>query len=146
MNVSPSLASNQSQNFPSLYPHCLVTGTPAPGAFNVTWPGTACGTCCNQGTDWLKLKVQVDAPTFYGYSTVAGGSTVIGATGDLPGERVQQADDRRPSQQQAELAVERRLVPVVRRDRRWGRRRQRHLHDVLISSFDNEVYIDMDGE
>jgi type IV pilus assembly protein PilA len=147
MNVSPSLASNQSQNFASLYPHCMVTGTPPPGAFNVTWPGTACGACCNQGSDWLKLKVQVDAPTFYGYSTVAGGSTLIGASGGTsPTTLCNKLTIGGPANTAPNWPANAGSSPWFVATAVGDADGNGIFTTSWISSFDNEVYIDMDGE
>jgi prepilin-type N-terminal cleavage/methylation domain-containing protein len=125
LNLSTSLSAN-GQNLGVLYPHCTGSGK-VPGAYNMAW-GAACpATCC--ANDFAKLHVEVDAPTFYGFSSVAdttsiptvmmnGGSMawpnpvgswfVATAVGDPDGNKVYST--------------------------------------VMISSFDNEVRIDNDGE
>jgi prepilin-type N-terminal cleavage/methylation domain-containing protein len=55
-----------------LFPHCAVSKLP--GAFNVSWPSTCPSGCCPGGTDWVKLGVQSTSPTFYGFTTAAGGA------------------------------------------------------------------------
>ena len=71
-NVSRSLAVSTS-NHSSLYPLC--TGTNAhPGKFVTAWGLDCPSACCASGADWKKLGVTVDAPLFFGYSSVAGAS------------------------------------------------------------------------
>jgi type IV pilus assembly protein PilA len=140
MNISPSLASNQKVNFSSLYPHCMGTGTSqTPGAFSMTWPTAACGaTCCNAGTDWQKLKVQVTAPTYYGFSTVAaktGGSTPATL---IPNLTISGNAPKWPSNAtQSPWFV---ATAVADTDGNGI------FTTSWTSSFDNEIYIDMDGE
>ncbi|MGO9711407.1 MAG: type IV pilin protein [Polyangiaceae bacterium] len=140
MNISKGLAGNQNVNFASLYPHCQ-SGITKPGAFSVAWNTTPCpGACCNSGTDWLKLKMEVNAPTFYGYSTVADtagdgkgpvafgvGLTISGNTPNWP-------------------AVNSTSAPWFIATAVGDTDGNGIFTTSWISSFDNEVYIDMDGE
>jgi Tfp pilus assembly major pilin PilA len=135
MNVSKNLAANQGTGFTALYPHCMVSGVTAPGAFNVSWSSTACtATCCNAGTDWRKLKVETNAPTFYGYTTVAGANgspqgtysiTINGSTPNWPTNN---------------------LNPWFVATAVGDADGNRIYSTVMISSFDNDVYVDKDGE
>jgi len=64
------LVANQSVSATNLFPMC-ATNTGLPGREKVMWPsGADCSaSCC---PPWLKLKVNTTAPTFYGFSFVAG--------------------------------------------------------------------------
>ena len=148
MNISPALASNQvTANFGYLYPHCMVAGTPYPGAFNVAWPTATCGGCCNSGTDWLKLKMQVDAPTFYGYSTVAGGSAMAGASGGTsPANVCSTLTIGGPANNAPNWPPNAAKSPWFVASAVGDTDGNGIFTTSWISSFDNEVYIDMDGE
>jgi type IV pilus assembly protein PilE len=78
LNLSPTLATNQTVSATNLFPMCAATGK-VPGREKVSWPngGDCTATCC---PPWLKLKVNSTAPTFYGFSAVAGPSGSIGVT------------------------------------------------------------------
>jgi prepilin-type N-terminal cleavage/methylation domain-containing protein len=142
MNISPTLVANQPSTFTTLYPHCMATGVNGPGAFNVAWPagGTPCKAgCCNAGTDWQKLDVQVNAPTFYGYSTVAGLTGSAPNSSNTNGLTINGAT---PSWPAAATTSPPWFVATA-------------LGDVdgngifstsMISSVDNQIYIDKDGE
>jgi type IV pilus assembly protein PilE len=144
LNVSPQLASNQGTNFTktsagSLYPHCMAPGAPAPGAFNVAWPVTACGACCNSGVDWLKLKVETTAPTFYGYTTVAGGIGTGPGTTSTVGVMINGATPNWPNVTTVNGPW---FVATAVGDTDGNG----IFSTVMLSSFDSEVYVDNDGE
>jgi prepilin-type N-terminal cleavage/methylation domain-containing protein len=70
------LAANQNTGtFNVLFPMCAGSGG-KPGAQKYDWPsgGNCTAACC---PPWQKLKINTTAPTFYGYSFVAG----MGPTG-----------------------------------------------------------------
>jgi prepilin-type N-terminal cleavage/methylation domain-containing protein len=71
LGVSSTLAANQNTSGwnTALYPHCTA-GLAVPGVQKVAWPSGACSTGCCVG--WQKLKVQTTAPTYYGFTTIAG--------------------------------------------------------------------------
>jgi type IV pilus assembly protein PilE len=132
LDISKNLVANQAAP-DSLYPHCLVTGVTAPGAFSVSWSSATCpSSCCKTGKDWLKLKLESSAPTFYGYSTVAG------STG-IPVDSVV-INGHSPNFPTANVSPWFAATAVGDTDGNGVR------STVLISSFDNEVYVDNDGE
>jgi type II secretory pathway pseudopilin PulG len=145
LNVSPSLASNQGTGGFSttssgpLYPHCLAAGTPAPGAFSVAWPVTACLACCNPGVDWLKLKIESTAPTFYGYTTVAGGTGTGPGTTATIGVKINGVVPNWPSVTTVSGPW---FVATAVGDADGNG----IFSTVMLSSFDNDVYVDTDGE
>jgi prepilin-type N-terminal cleavage/methylation domain-containing protein len=71
LGASSALAANQNTSgwTTNLYPNCAAGGG-LPGAKKVAWPVGTCSSGCCVG--WQKLKVQTTAPTFYGFTTVAG--------------------------------------------------------------------------
>ncbi len=132
MNVSKSLAANQGTGFSSLYPHCQQS-IAAPGAFEVAWGPAACtSACCNSGTDWHKLKVESNAPTFYGYSTVAGTTGIPTNTITISGHT--------PNWPTGNLAPWFIATAVGDADGNGV------FSTVMISSFDNSVYVDNENE
>jgi hypothetical protein len=132
MNVSKNLAANQGTGFTALYPHCQAS-VAAPGAFSVAWSPAACTTaCCNSGTDWHKLKVESSSPTFYGYTTVAGATGVPTNTITIAGHA--------PNWPTGNLAPWFVATAVADTDGNGV------FSTVMISSFDNEVYVDNDSE
>lgn len=132
MNVSKNLAANQGTGFASLYPHCMASVS-APGAFSVAWGSDPCSSsCCNSGADWLKLKVESNAPTFYGYTTIAGATGIPTATITINGST--------PNWPAANISPWFVATAVADADGNGT------FSTVMISSFDNEVYVDKDGE
>jgi type IV pilus assembly protein PilE len=145
LDVSSSIAygNPSSHGFGSLYPHCAASVS-APGAFSVSWGQAACpSACCNVATekaDWLKLKVESSSPTFYGYTTIAGcptcvlNSTPASAVGGL---KIGAAAPTWPSSVVGPWFV---ATAVGDADGNGV------FSTVMIESFDNEVYVDNDGE
>ncbi len=143
LNVSTSLAANQATSFPSLYPHCLGNVT-LPSAQSVGWGQLACpATCCNTNADWQKLKVESNAPTFYGYSTVAG-CTAASATATCPvaspSTLTIKFSGNSPTWPTSILGPWFIATAVGDADG------NKVFSTVMISSFDNAVYVDNDGE
>ncbi len=70
LNLSAALAANQSPLADDLFPMCAAGGH-LPGREKVSWPagGGCTAACC---PPWEKLKISSTAPTFYGFSAVAG--------------------------------------------------------------------------
>jgi type IV pilus assembly protein PilE len=87
MNVSAVLAANQSTSgwTTAVYPHCAGPGT-LPTAQKVAWPAGSCSTGCCIG--WQKLKVQSSAPTYYGFTTVAGNGSAPSQSVTIDGTAV----------------------------------------------------------
>jgi type II secretory pathway pseudopilin PulG len=138
MNLSRTLAFNQNHPFESIYPHC-VNGLTAPGDFKVAWPAgsTACPTsCCQPGTDWVKLRVQTDAPTFYGFTTIAGTSGT--PAGAVSGMTINGGTPNWP----ASTSLNPWFVATAVADTNSNG----VFTTVMISSFDNEVYVDNENE
>jgi prepilin-type N-terminal cleavage/methylation domain-containing protein len=134
LNVSKDLAANQGTGFAALYPHCQG-GVAAPGAFNVAWSTTPCpASCCNisANADWLKLKVESNAPTFYGYTTVAGTTGVPTNTITISGHA--------PNWPSGNLSPWFVATAVGDTDGNGV------YSTLMISSFDNSVYVDNDNE
>jgi prepilin-type N-terminal cleavage/methylation domain-containing protein len=140
MNVSNGIANGGatglgSSNFAVLYPHCVANTLP-PGAFNVQWPVGACGTtCCPGGGDWKKLGVESTSPTFYGYTTIGVGP---GSATAIP---------------VFDLGHGSAILPAGTSASPWfvatavGDSDANSIFSTLmISSFDNSIYVAMDGE
>jgi prepilin-type N-terminal cleavage/methylation domain-containing protein len=125
LNVSKKLEANGT-SFGALYPHCLNGQTP--GAYNIAWGGGACGgNCCVN--DFGKLRVEVNAPTYYGYSTVAD-------TSSMPAVSINGAAMTWPAPTGSWFAASAVGDPDG----------NQIYSTVLITSFDNEVRIDNYGE
>ena len=140
MNVSKNLAANQGTGFGSLYPHCQVSGVTAPGAFSVSWSSTACSSsCCNAGQDWRKLKIETSAPTFYGYTTIAGCAPPAPCTDTVPTAAIT-ISNHTPNWPTANMSPWFVATAVGDADG------NQIYSTVMISSFDNDVYVDNDGE
>jgi type IV pilus assembly protein PilA len=132
MNLSKALASNQGTGFSSLYPHCQ-SSIAAPGAFKVSWSPAACtAACCNSGTDWKKLKVESSAPTYYGFTTVAGSTGIPSSTITIGGHS--------PNFPAANVIPWFVATAVGDTDGNGV------FSTVMISSFDNTVYVDNENE
>lgn len=134
LNISPSLAANTASTAVTAYPHCTIGMTP--GAQKLQWGGgtsaPACPTsCCNSGTNWTKLRVETNAPTYYGYSTIAGakGGTPTGVT--IGGATPNWGTPVGPW-----------FVATALGDPDGNS----IFSTEMISSFDNEVYVDNEGE
>lgn len=81
-HVSANLGFSQGTHHDALYPHCTTSPAREPGNFKVAW-GAACNaTCCSLGSNptWQSLQMTVDAPVYYGYSTISGGTSTAPPT------------------------------------------------------------------
>jgi type IV pilus assembly protein PilE len=137
MPVSLQLGSGNPLNLSPLYPHCKVAGTPAPGSYSVEWPTRPCGACCTPNQDWLKLGVQVTSPTYYGYSTIAG---VAGA--GLPGSASSLVMNGNSAMFATASTVQAWYIATAVGDTDGNGL----FTTSMISSFDNQIHIDADGE
>jgi prepilin-type N-terminal cleavage/methylation domain-containing protein len=126
LNVSKELDAN-GVTFAGLYPHCA--SSVQPGAFSVGW-GKPCppGCCIN---DWAKLHVETTAPTFYGFSSVADTSLATLAV------NINNTPMTWPANPQGSWFV---ATAVGDPDG------NQIFSTAMITSFDNEVRIDNDGE
>ncbi|HEY2510384.1 MAG TPA: prepilin-type N-terminal cleavage/methylation domain-containing protein [Polyangiaceae bacterium] len=125
LNLSIGLAAN-GNNSGYLYPHCTAGATP--GAFSVAWGGACPASCCAH--DFSTLHIESSAPTFYGFSSVAD-------TSSMPTVNINGAAVTWPTNPLNSWFV---ATAVGDSDG------NKVYSTVMISSFDNEVRIDNDGE
>ena len=131
LNGSSVLAANQSVgNFTSLFPMCADSGPGIPGREKFSWPtgGNCTAQCC---PPWQKLKMNSTAPTFYGFSFIAGG---VGAT---TGSMTVAGNQMIPAAATAPWFV---ATGVADTDG------NKVYTTSMISSFDNEIRVDMENE
>jgi prepilin-type N-terminal cleavage/methylation domain-containing protein len=131
LNVSGVLAANQNTgNFGVLFPMCAA-GSHLPGREKVEWPnaGDCTAGCC---APWMKLKVNSTAPTYYGFSAVAGN----GPTG-LPAFSLGGNSNILPTSPTGPWFV---ATGVADTDGNGV------FTTSMISSFDNEVHVDQENE
>jgi Tfp pilus assembly protein PilE len=144
LNVSSALAfgSPAATGFSALYPHCMSSLT-APTDRSVAWPnGPSLSACLvTTGTpapgDWVKLKVESSAPTFYGYTTVAGCPTCTVPSPSGYGMKIGGSNPTWPTTIVGPWFV---ATAVGDTDGNGI------YSTVMIESFDNTVYVDNDGE
>jgi len=126
---SNSLAANQTVSTGDIFPMC-ATHTGKPGKEKVSWPpgGYCTDPCC---APWLKLKINSTAPTYYGFSFIAGGS---GAT---TGSVLAGGTQLIPTNATGPWFV---ATGVADTDGNGV------FTTSMISSFDNEIHVDMENE
>jgi prepilin-type N-terminal cleavage/methylation domain-containing protein len=141
LDVSASLAANNASTAATAYPHCVTNVTP--GAYSIGWGGDlsapACpASCCNAGSSWSKLRVETNAPTFYGYSTIAGaaGSALSSYSGQAPSVTINGVAPLPASS----------LGPWFVATALGDPDGNGVFSTEMISSFDNKVWIDNEGE
>ncbi len=124
------LVANQTVSADNLFPMC-ATNTGLPGREKVSWPGGAqCSAqCC---PPWLKLKISSTAPTFYGFSFVAGSASTA-----LPAISMGTNAAVLPTTTNGPWFV---ATGVADTDGNGV------FTTSMISSFDNEIHVDQENE
>jgi len=133
-NVSSNLGYSQGTHHDSLYPHCTMSPVREPGNYKVGWGAACTALCCALGGNptWQTIQVTVDAPVFYGYSTISGGNGAAPPTIPISGANMTWP---------APLPDQWFVVTAVGDVDGNGK-----FSTVVGTSFDNQIRVDMEGE
>jgi len=136
LDISPKLvtganAGTSGDNGSTVYPHCALAapGPPGPKVGRVAWGALCPSACCNN--DWKKLNVESHGPVAFGYSLIA--PPIAPSTFLLPGGVTIKPPSPLPDQWFIASAV-------------YDSDPNNVFVTAILTSFDNEMRVDSEGE